>query len=198
MISGGGNIPYTFKRETERQKELFLTIKRLNFIEKSLKDKMERDDYQERVNSLISKFTAASAGLANFSLETFIKEFGLEDQFYAIQLIKNPEHQGGDRSAYKILDLLHELDTKIAIDKSNNQAYVSEYKVLFGELRDLFERLSREQKRKMREEFENTIEADYQNICGRESNDLIEEIQLGIIQNNLFRFSNIFRRVIMS
>ena len=198
MHSGFGILPSSYKRENQRQKEIFLIIKKLNYLEKSIKDKMAGDIYQDQVSNLLQKYKAASQGLIRFDLDRFSKTFGLEDQFYGIQLIKNPGTSGGGRSAMKILDLLHELDTKIAIDKPNNSAYVSEYKLLFSEMVDQFERLSQSQKLKLNDVYRDTVYKDYQEILQKQSNDLLEEIQLTIIQNNLFRFSQVFRRVIMS
>ena len=158
---------------------------------------MSQDIYSDQINNLVSKYKTASVGIPNFNLDQFAKDFGLEDQFYGLQILKNPG-RGGDKYAMKILDLIHELDTKIAIDKSNNSAYVSEYKMLFSEFTNNYEKLPKSQKNNMRDVFEDTVYKDYQSLMGKENNDLLEEIQLTIIQNNLFRFSQVFRRVIMN
>ena len=190
-------VPSSFKREHERSKQIFIVIKKLNFLEKSLKERMSQDIYSDQINNLVSKYKTASVGIPNFNLDQFAKDFGLEDQFYGLQILKNPG-RGGDKYAMKILDLIHELDTKIAIDKSNNSAYVSEYKMLFSEFTNNYEKLPKSQKNNMRDVFEDTVYKDYQSLMGKENNDLLEEIQLTIIQNNLFRFSQVFRRVIMN
>ena len=189
-------VPSSYKREHERYKQIFIVIKKINFFEKSLKEQMPQDVYSDQINNFLSKYETASSGIPRFNLDDFCKEFGLEDQFFAIQLIKNPNNKG-DKSSMKILDLIHELDTKIAFDKSSGSAYVSEYKMLFTELTSNFDRMPVSQKNKMRDVYNDTVYNDFQSLMGKENNDLIEEIQLTIIQNNLFRFSQVFRRVIM-
>ena len=191
-------VPLSFKREHERSKQIFIVIKRLNFLEKTLKEKMETDVYSDQFNNLISKYETASSGIPNFDLDMFSKNFGLEDQFYAIQAIKNRGSGSANKSAMQILDTLHELDTKIAIDKSNNSAYVSEYKLFFSELTSNYDKLPKSQKNTLRDVYQDTVYSDFQGLMGKENNDLLEEIQLTIMQNNLFRFSQTFRRVIMS
>ena len=191
-------VPSSFKRQHERLKQIFIVIKKLNFLEKTLKEKMSPDVYSDQINNLISKFKTASNGIPNFDLDQFSKAFGLEDQFYGIQVIKNPGNQGSGKCAMQILDVLHELDTKIAIDKSNNSAYVSEYKMFFQELTSNYEKLPVSKKNNMRDVYADTVYNDFQSLMGKENNDLLEEIQLTIIQNNLFRFSQVFRRVIMT
>ena len=193
------SIPSSYKRENERYKEIFMIIKRLNFMEKSLKEHIDSSVYREQVSNLLHKFQAASKGLSNFNLDQFTSEFKLEDQFYGIQIIKNPDtDDGGTKPAMRILDLLHELDTKIAIDKPNNSAYVSEYKLLYSEINTHFQSLSPKQREKMNEVYNATLNADHQNLMNKQANDLLEDITLTVLQNNLFRFSQVFRRVILS
>ena len=166
-------VPSSFKREHERYKQIFIVIKKLNFLEKTLKEKMSPDIYSDQINNLISKFKTASIGIPNFDLDQFSKEFGLEDQFYGIQVIKNPGNQGSGKCAMQILDVLHELDTKIAIDKSNNSAYVSEYKMFFTELTSNYQKLPKSQKNTMSDVYADTIASDYQNLMGKENLSLI-------------------------
>ena len=191
-------IPSSYKREHERSKQIFIIIKKVNFLEKCLKESMPIDIYSDQINHLVSKFKTVTMGIPNFDLDQFTKDFSLTDQFYGIQLLKNPGGPGGNQAAMKILDVIHELDTKLAFDKSGGNAYVSEYKMLFSELTSNYEKLPKSQKTKMRDTYVDTVSSDYQNLLGKENNDLVEEIQLTVIQNNLYRFSSLFRRVIMS
>ena len=191
-------VPSSYKREHERSKQIFIIIKKVNFLEKCLKENMPIDIYSDQINNLVSKFKTATMGMPNFDLDQFTKDFSLTDQFYGIQLLKNPDGPGGNQAAMKILDVIHELDTKIAFDKSGGNAYVSEYKMFFTELTSNYDKLPKSQKTKLRDVYNDTVYTDFQNLMGKENNDLIEEIQLTIVQNNLFRFSQVFRRVIMS
>ena len=193
----GWSLPSSYKREHERSKQIFMVIKKLNFLEKSLKDKIGYDVYSEQKNNLISKFRTASQGIPDFNLDRFTKDFDLEDQFYAKQIIGG-ESGGSDMYAMKILDTLHELDTKIAIDKSGSSGYVTEYKMFFTELTGNYEKLPVSKKNEMQGVYADTIYNDFQSLMGKDNNDILEEIQLTIIQNNLFRFSQVFRRVIMN
>ena len=195
---GAINVPRNFKTEHERHKEIFMVIKKLNYMEKALKEKIQADVYEDQRNNLINKYKAASSGIYNFDLDNFVKDFGLASEFYAIQLIKNPEQTGGNQSSIKILDILHELDNRIAIDKPNQSAYVSQYKLMLSEIVDNFGRLSHDQKLKINEIYMETVYSYYQELLGKQGNDLLEEIQLTILQNHLYRFSQAFRRVIMS
>merc|ERR1711893_37377 len=83
-------LPSNIKTKYRIYKFLFLNIKRLDLLESAkYSGKITDKYYKEIQEQYLKEYEQFSNTIPNYNFEEFIKKFNLEDQMWAINIIKN-------------------------------------------------------------------------------------------------------------